>query len=49
MQDSNLTNSNKISNEVEVDLNVLGPLMLNRAGGHVNGTDVVGIHQCGTA
>ena len=38
-----------LPNEVKIDLNVLGALILNRVGGHVDGTDVVTIHQCGAS
>jgi hypothetical protein len=34
-----------LADEVEVNLNVLRALMLNRVGGHVDGADVVTIHQ----
>lgn len=30
-----------LTNEVDIDLNVLGPTVLNRVGGHVHRTDVV--------
>jgi hypothetical protein len=46
MQNSKITNSNTLPNEVKVNLNVLSSLMLNRIGGHVDGTDIVAIHQC---
>ena len=49
MQDTKITNSNSLSDEVKIDLNVLGALMLNWVGGHVDGTDVVTIHQCGAS
>jgi hypothetical protein len=34
---------------VKVDLDVFGALMLNWIGGHVDGIDVVTVHQCGAA
>jgi hypothetical protein len=49
MQDTKITNCNSLSDKVEVDLNVFGALMLNWVGGHIDGTDVVTKHQCGTA
>ena len=49
MKNSKITNGNPLPNEVEINLNMLGSLMLNRVGGHVDGADVVTIHQCGTA
>jgi hypothetical protein len=33
-------------NEVKVDLNMLGTLMLHRVGGEVDGTDIVAVDQC---
>ena len=47
MQNTKITNGDSLPDEVKIDLNVLGALMLNRVGGHVDGTDVVAIHQCG--
>ena len=49
MQNTKITNGDSLPDEVKIDLNVLGVLMLNRVGGHVDGTDVVTIHQCGTS
>jgi hypothetical protein len=37
-----------LADEVEVNLNMLRALILNRVGGHVDGADVVTIYQCGT-
>ena len=45
MKNSKITNGNPLPNEVEINLNMLGSLMLNRVGGHVDDTDVVTIHQ----
>ena len=41
MKNSNVAKRHTISNEVKVDLDVLGPLMLNRIRGHVNSADIV--------
>ena len=49
MQDTKSTNCNSLSDEVKVDLDVFGALMLNWIGGHVDDTDVVIVHQCGAA
>jgi len=49
MQNTKITNDNSLSDEVKIDFNVLGALMLNRVGSHVDGTDVVTIHQCGAS
>ena len=47
MHDTDITNSNVLPHEVKINLNVLGSLMLNWIGGHVDCTDIVTIHQCG--
>ena len=44
-----MTSSNSFADEVEVDLDVLGALMLNGVGGHVHGADVVAVDQDGAA
>ena len=49
MKDTKITNENPLPDKVEVNLNMFGALMLNRIGGHVDGADVVTIHQCGLA
>ena len=41
MQDTNFTKDDSLSDEVQVDLNMLGSLMLNRVGGEINGADIV--------
>jgi hypothetical protein len=48
MQDAEITNGNTLADEVEVNLNILRVLMLNRIGGHVDDADVVTIYQSGT-
>ena len=47
MHDADFTNGNTLPHEVEIDLNVLGALMLDGVGAHVNGADVVTIDQRG--
>jgi hypothetical protein len=47
MEYLDITNSNTLLNEVEIDLNMLGTLMLNGVGGHVDGADVVAVNQGG--
>jgi hypothetical protein len=47
MQNTKITDSNSLPDEVKINLNMLSSLMLNWIGGHVDGTDVVTIHQCG--
>ena len=49
MKNSKITNGDPLLDEVEVNLNMLGSLMLNRIGGHVDGADVVTIHQRSSA
>jgi hypothetical protein len=36
-----------VSDEMQIDLNVLGALMLNRIGGKIDNTGVVTVDQCG--
>ena len=47
MKDTKITNCILLPDEVKINLNVLGSLVLYRVGGHVDGTDVVAIHRCG--
>jgi hypothetical protein len=49
MKNSNVTEGNLFSNKMEVDLNVLRPLMLHRITGEIDSTDVVAIDQSSTA
>ena len=49
MQNTDITKINALPNEVKINLNVFGMLMLNWVGGHVNCADVVTIDQRGTA
>jgi hypothetical protein len=48
MQDAEITNGNTLADEVEVNLNMLRALMLNRVGGHIDGAAVITIYQSGT-
>ena len=45
MKNSKITNGNPLPNEVEINLNMLGSLMLNWVGGHVDHTDIVTVYQ----
>ena len=45
MKNAEMTNSNTLLNKVKIDLNVLGALMLNGVGTHVDSTNVVTIDQ----
>jgi len=49
MSNPNVTEGNLLSNKVEIDLNVLRPLMLHRIAGEIDSTDVVAIDQGSTA
>jgi len=49
MENSNVTKGNLLSNKMEVDLNMLRPLMLHRIAGEIDSTDVVAIDQGSTA
>jgi hypothetical protein len=44
MEYMNISNRNMLPNEVKIDLNVLGALILNGVGGYVDGVDVVAVH-----
>jgi hypothetical protein len=41
----NIADDDAISNEVKIDLHMLGPLVLHRVGGEVDGADVVAVDQ----
>ena len=45
MKHSDLAHGNTIANEVEVDLDVFGALMLNGVRRHVDGADIVAEHD----
>ena len=49
MKNTKITNGDSFPDEVEINLNMLSSLMLNRVGGYVDGADVVTIHQCSSA
>ena len=49
MQNSQITDGDPLSNKVKINLDVLGALMLDWVGGHVDCTDVVAIYQCSAA
>jgi hypothetical protein len=49
MQDTNISKSHTLSHKVKVDFNVLGALMLNWAGGHVDGANIVTVDNGGVA
>jgi hypothetical protein len=41
LQDADVTDGNAFPNEVEIDLNMLRTLVLNRVGGEVDGADII--------
>ena len=45
MENPNISDSNPITNKVQVDLHMLCPLMLNRGCGEVHGADVVAVDE----
>jgi hypothetical protein len=45
MANPNIANCHPVSNEVQVNLHMLRPLMLNRVGGEVHGADVVAVDK----
>jgi len=46
MQNLQITDGDPFANEVEINLDVLGTLMLDWVGRHVDNTDVVTVYQC---
>jgi hypothetical protein len=47
MENSNLAESHLLTDEVDVNLDVLGTAMVDRVGCHVNSADVVTVNDCG--
>jgi hypothetical protein len=47
MENPNVADGKPVTNEVQVDLHMLRPLMLNRVGAEVHGADVVKVDKCG--
>ena len=45
MEDPNIADSDPVANEVQVDLYMLHPLMLNGVGGEIHGVDVVAVDE----
>jgi hypothetical protein len=45
MENPNITDSYPVANEVQVNLHMLCPLMLNRVGGEVRDADVVAVDE----
>lgn len=49
MKNADVTGGNALPNEVQIDLDVLGALMLDGVGGHVDGADVVTVDKSSAA
>ena len=45
MEDPNIADSDPVANEVQVDLHMLRPLMLNGIGGEIHDADVVAVNE----
>ena len=45
MEDPNIADSDPVANEVQVDLHMFRPLMLNGIGGEVHGAGVVAVDE----
>jgi hypothetical protein len=45
VENTNITDSNALTDKVEINLNMLGALVLNGVGGEVDGTDVITVDQ----
>jgi hypothetical protein len=48
MKNADLAKRDLLPNEVNVDLYMLGPSMLDRVRGHINSTDIVAKDNCGS-
>jgi hypothetical protein len=48
VQDADFTEVDSFSDEVQVDLNMFGSLMLDRVGGEINSNDIIAINHCST-
>jgi hypothetical protein len=48
IEDTDFTKGVSLSDEVQVDLNMLGSLMLNRVGGEINCADIITVDHCST-
>jgi len=46
VQNADFTKGDSLSDKVQIDLNMLGSLMLNQVGGEVNGADIITINHC---
>jgi hypothetical protein len=49
MENPNVTEGDLLSNKMEINLNMLRPLMLHWIAGEIYSTDIVTVYQGGTA
>jgi hypothetical protein len=47
MEDTNISNGNTLTDNVKIDLNMLGALVLNNIDGEVDGINIVAVDQSG--
>jgi hypothetical protein len=47
MEDINVPDDNTLVDKLDINLNMLGALVLDRVGGEVDSTDVVAVDQSG--
>jgi hypothetical protein len=45
MHDADITDDNTLLDEVEVNLDMIGALVLNRVGEEIDGTDIVAVDE----
>jgi hypothetical protein len=46
MEDADLTDDNRLSAKMKINLHMLGALMLNGVGGEVHDADIVTVDKC---
>jgi hypothetical protein len=47
VEDTNVPDNNTLTDKVEINLNMLRALVLDRVGGEIDGVGVVAVDQCG--
>lgn len=48
MENTNLTNSNHVTDKIHINLNMFGSLMLNRVGRQIDGTNIITVDKSGS-
>ena len=48
MKNTNLTSSNHVTDKMYINLNMFGPLMLNRVGRQIDGTNIITVDNSGS-